>query len=412
VAGHALLKQSRNMDGATGRQSRAPQLVWPLYFVAFLGNFTVGSRVLIIPLDASHLGQSPAAIGLLYAAFAGVGALASLPTGLLIDRIGSRTILVGGLLIAGAAQLLAVTDSILLLVLSQVLAGVSWGMAQLSVLTASIGVSPPNRLGRVLGLTSLGNQTGLMAGPAVAGYMTTWLGFGAILGLFALAPLAGALIVVLTQRGDEVVHAQAAASPRSLEILRRPGIVPIALLAASIGVLWGTFQAFFAIFAATDLHLAATRVGALVAIAGVANALSRIPTGRLLDSLANRGPVTAAGIAAFAAGLIVMPHAGSFWLQAVLLALSVPFAGVAIMGMTMAAMTLGGAGARGRAIGVTSTLFSLATGVAPAVFGSLMNGSYATGFAAASLSALAIAAVALVLRRRVILAAARAPSAP
>jgi len=52
-------------------------VVWPLYWIAFLGNLSIGAPVLIIPLKAGRLGQSPATIGLLYAAFASLGAFAS-----------------------------------------------------------------------------------------------------------------------------------------------------------------------------------------------------------------------------------------------------------------------------------------------------------------------------------------------
>jgi DHA1 family solute carrier family 18 vesicular amine transporter 1/2 len=396
------------VDSAGGRTARSEQLVWPLYWVAFLSNFTIGARVLIIPLDARHLGQSPATVGLLYAAFAGVGALTSLPAGLLIDRRGSRSILLVGLAVSCAAQVLATTDSLPVLFASQVLSGVSWGMAQLSIITAALNASPSLKLGRVLGLTSLGNQTGLMAGPAVAGFLVGWLGFGHLLLLFALPALAGLVVVLLTVRHRFVKLESQSAWASSLVILRRPGMVPIALLAASIGVVWGTFQAYFAIFAASGLHLTAIGVGALIAIAGLANAFSRIPAGRLLDRLPSKGVATALGVTAFGAGLVALPHLQNFWLIAVLLSISVPLYGLAIMGMSLAAMALGGTAGRGRTIGVMSALFSLASAAAPAAFGTLMNASFAAGFAAAGLTGAAIAAGALLIRRRVMRAAAAA----
>jgi predicted MFS family arabinose efflux permease len=392
--------------------ARSDQLVWPLYWIAFLSNLTIGARVLIVPLYAGHLGQSAATIGLLYAVFAGVGALASLPAGILIDRYGSRPIVIGGLAMSCVAQVLTTTDSVPILFVSQALAGISWGMAQLSIITAALNASPSWQLGRVLGLTSLGNQTGLMAGPALAGFLVGWLGFGNVLLLFGLPPLAGLIAVLVMVRQRSAASNSPSMWATSLEILRKPGMVPVAFLAASIGVVWGTFQAYFAIFAARDVHLTALGVGVLIAIAGLANALSRIPAGRLLDSLPSKGMVTALAVTWFGAALIVLPHLRSFWLIALLLAISIPLYGLAIMGMSLAGMALGGPAGRGRTIGVMSSLFSLASGVAPAAFSGAMNASFATGFAAAGLTGAAIAAVALIIRRRVMRAAAAAAMSP
>jgi predicted MFS family arabinose efflux permease len=251
-----------------------------------------------------------------------------------------------------------------------------------------------------------------LAGPAVAGVLVGWLGFGPLLLLFAIPPLVGLIGVLVTvrHRPDKSVRPPVWAS--SLEILGKAGMVPIALLAASIGVVWGTFQAYFAIFAARDIHLSAFGVGALIAIAGLANAVSRIPAGWLLDRLPSKGMVSALGITAFAAALLAMPHLESFWLIALLLAVSVPFFGLAIMGMSLAAIALGGSAGRGRTIGVMSGLFSLAGGVAPALFGAVMNDSFVAGFAVSGLSGVAIAVVALLFRRRVMRATAAAAFAP
>jgi MFS family permease len=150
----------------------------------------------------------------------------------------------------------------------------------------------------------------------------------------------------------------------------------------------------------------------LIAIAGAANAVSRIPAGWLLDRQPSKGMLTALGITGFAAALLAMPHIGDFWLIAVLLAISIPFFGLAIMGMSLAAIALGGTTGRGRTIGVMSGLFSLAGGAAPALFGAVMNESFAAGFAASGLTAVAIAVVALLIRRRVMRALAAAAFAP
>jgi predicted MFS family arabinose efflux permease len=386
----------------------AHQQVWPILLVAFLNNVTIGARVLIIPLYAAHLGQSAATVGLLYAAFAGVASLAALPAGFMIDRRGSRAAILGALLFNCAAQLLAITDSVPALFVSQVFSGISWATATLGVVTAALSLAPAGQTGNVVGLVSLGNQTGLMAGPAVAGILVGWLGFAHLLLLCALPPVVG-IGIVLAIVGDSSTRSEGQSlGASSLQLLRRPGILPIALLAASLGIVWGTFQAYFAIFTAHDLHVTAVGVGVLIAIAGFANTLSRVPAGWLLDRPTSKVMASALGVTAFGAALVALPHLHSFWLIAALLAISVPLYGMALIGMSLAAAVLGGERGRGRTIGVLSSLVSLAGAAAPAVLAGVMNASFVAGFTVAGLSAAAIAGVALVIRRRVMRAAATA----
>jgi MFS family permease len=384
------------------------QQVWPILLVAFLNNVTIGARVLIIPLYARHLGQTPATIGFLYATFAGVAAVSALPAGFIVDRRGSRPALLGALLCNCIAQLLAISDSVPALYVSQVFSGVSWATATLGVVTAALSVAPAGQTGKVVGLVSLGNQTGLMAGPAVAGILAGWLGFAKLLLLCALPPVVGIGIVLAIVGGSSTRFEGQSLRAGSLQLLRRPGILPIAFLAASLGIVWGTFQAYFAIFAAHDLHITAVGVGVLIAIAGFANTLSRVPAGWLLDRPTSKVIAAALGVTAFGAALAALPHLHSFWLIAALLAISVPLYGMALIGMSLAAAVLGGERGRGRTIGVLSALVSLAGAAAPAALAGVMNSSFTAGFTVAGLSAAAIAGAALVIRHRLARATATA----
>jgi MFS family permease len=260
-------------------------------------------------------------------------------------------------------------------------------------------------MGRVIGMMSLSNQTGGLVGPTAAGLIVGHLSFPYIFALSTLMPLGGLLLVRAAGRDRPLQPAPGSAPQTTLAILTRPGVVPIGLLAASVGIVWGSFQAYFAIFAARGLAVPPIQIGWLIGIAGVANAFSRIPWGRLLERLPRKGPVTAAAVCGFGAGLILLPHLTGFWPAAFLLLATVPLAGLAIMGMSISAAELGGATGRGRAISVASTLFSLASGLAPALVAPAMNSSFETGFALTGLLGGGTAAAGLLVRQRVLRAA-------
>jgi predicted MFS family arabinose efflux permease len=379
---------------------RAPTPTWPLYTVAFLANLTMGARVLAVPLFAGHLGQSSSTIGLLYATFAGVSALTNLPAGFLIDRIGSRKILYVGLAFTCGGQILALSTSIPLLFASQVLSGAAWGTAQLGVVTGALESSEPHRLGRVLGLVMVSIQGALMAGPAVAGVLLSALGFAGVFLVFAVPPLAGAALLLLTVGGRPPKSAHQAARMRSLDLIRHPGMLPAIVLAASVGVVWGTFQAYFAIFAANGIHLTTIEVGSLLAIAGLTNALSRLPAGRVLDRFTGPILLGAAGVAGFGVGFLALPHLQGFWPIAATLILSMAVLGLAQVAMNLEAAMLGTSAGRGRSLALVGSAFSLASGIGPALLAPLMSGSFVAGFSAAGLMGAAIAGVAMLMRRK------------
>jgi predicted MFS family arabinose efflux permease len=383
--------------GASLPQAR--RATWALFVVAFLSNVTIGARILIIPLYGSDLGLSAASIGLLYAVFAGVSALIAFPAGAMLDRSGSRRVMAAALMLVAVAQVLTMTRSIPVLAVSQALSGTAWTVSQLSIVTASISASQPRQIGRAIGLTALGGQTGLMAGPAIAGTLLQMIGFTNLILLSALPTLV-ALGIALVMVRDLDQRSQAGQEPpRTRDLLKNPAIRQIAVLAVAMGIVWGTFQAYFAIFASRGLHMPAVAIGWLIAIAALANASSRVPAGRLLTRVSRKHEIVAVSVFGFAAGLALLPHMRGFWQSALLLAVIVPLVSLSIMGMSVALAELGGTRGRGRALSIMYLVWNLASALAPAVLAPVMNNNFTVGFAAASLTAAGAAGVAVLMRR-------------
>jgi predicted MFS family arabinose efflux permease len=385
-------------QGADVRQ--APRVIWALFAVAFLSNVTIGARILIIPLYGSDLGLSSASIGLLYAVFAGVAAVVAFPAGVMLDRSGSRRVMVAALALIAVAQVLTISRWVPVLAVSQAISGAAWTVSQLSIVTAAIGAAPPRQMGRTIGLTALGGQTGLMAGPALAGTLLGWVGFTNLIVLSTLPGIVALGLALATVRDVDHRSGSSSEAPRTRDLFKNPSIRQIAVLSVAMGITWGTFQAYFAIFASRGLLMPAAAIGWLIAIAGLANASSRIPAGALLTRIPRKEAIIAAAVFGFAAGLLLLPHLGGFWPTAVLLAVTVPLVSLAIMGMSVALAELGGTQGRGRAISIMYFVWNLASAAAPAILAPAMNSSFAVGFTAASLASAATAGVGLLMHRR------------
>ena len=373
-----------------------------------LSNLTIGARILVVPLYAAHLGQSTATIGLLYASFAGVAALTSATAGFIIDRQGSREILVVGLAISSGAQVLTISTSLAVIFVSQILAGVAFGIASVSIITAALKAAAPRQLGRVMGKLTLGNQTGLMAGPALAGALIGSLGFHYVFVLAAIPPALGLLVTHATLQDTPPQLPRGSAKRRTHELIRRPATIAMAILAVSIGVVWGIYSAYFAIFASQGVHLNAIQVGTLFAIGGLSNALARIPGGRLLDRVASTELVAILAVVSFGVGLLALPRVGGFWPIAMLLILSMPLISLAIMGCALVAAALGATDARGRMISIMTSMVGVGSAIAPVLLAHEMDRSFIGGFSAAGMIGIACAVVALLLRGRNVLKASEA----
>src|SRR5690348_8037080 len=79
-------------------------LVWTLIFAGVVAAFQVGKAPIAIPLLRQELGLSLTFASWIIGIYAIVGAVAGLPSGLLINLLGARRSVVIGLLVIGTAS--------------------------------------------------------------------------------------------------------------------------------------------------------------------------------------------------------------------------------------------------------------------------------------------------------------------
>jgi MFS family permease len=194
-------------------------------------------------------------LGLGPAIFLTASALAAVPAGRAMDRVGRRPVLAGGFLVAtagcGLTALATDQESVPLLVLGFLLTGAASASALL-VRTAAGDMYPPARRARGISYVLFGSVFGAILGPAVfgplfadreveAGALTVpWLAAGGI-------AIVACVLVLLVRPDpkriaellatDEAGADATPAAPLS-EILRRPGVRPALVAAlASFGVM-------------------------------------------------------------------------------------------------------------------------------------------------------------------------------
>jgi MFS family permease len=377
----------------------------------------LAARAFITPLRIHELGGDKVQVGLLFSVFTITAAGLSLPAGFLADRFGRRSLILFAILTGGVAQLgMAAASSVGPWYLWQLLGGLGMGASQAALFAALADAAPGRRLGRAMGWLTFSMQVGFLIGPALTGLSLQWLSLQAALaastGLFGLA----LVVTIFGISSTTGVRKEWDLAGPIRQITSRRGFLPACVGLLSGTVLWGTLQTFLPLYGKEQLGLPATQIGYLIAIQAVANGLSRIPVGRLVDGARQRGRIVIVGLVGFAACLALLPHLSGFWPTVTLLVLSVPLVAAVYVALSVVFSDLATEETRGVSMGIYGTVLFLGLGIGPAIFGTVMERSgYVVGFTACALTGLLLAGLVAVLRRETAgrpAAAAAGPASP
>ena len=365
-----------------------------IYVAAGSSFAALAARGLLVPLYAHDLGANRFEVGALFSVSTLAAAVLSLPSGLLVDRFGARTLLWWSIALFGASQLAtAMTTSIPLLFVWQIVGGLAGGAQQAALFSAVTESVPANRLGRSMGWLTFSMQAGFFAGPSLAGVALALLNVRvdiAVTTALLLLAVPGALAATSTrqtQRGFALM-----APLRSL--FGQPAFLPVIIGLVASTLVWGTVGAFLPIFGREALGLPSSQVGFLLAVQAVANGLARIPAGRIVDRATHRWPIVFTGVIAWSAAAIVLGHLNGFWAPAIVMIVATPFIATAYVAIGVVFGNLSAASTRGVTMGAYGTVLFLALAAGPLIFGPLVQSSgYATGFTACAVVAVALASV-------------------
>ncbi|GLI40084.1 MFS transporter [Geobacter hydrogenophilus] len=292
------------MESREHRAGKLLLLACVISFVCFFGSYM---RIPIVPLFATSLGADTAQVGLINSAFMLMAGALSIPSGLVSDRLGRRIPLLGGLiLLAGSSFLLYWSRTPLQMGGIYLLFGIGLSAFSPTLMSYVADVTPPEVLGQAYGWYTMALYGGMTLGPAAGGFLGTALGLRPVFlvaGGLIFAMFVVALIFLPAPSTDQ---ARGAVRPAILPALT--GLMHnrrlIACLVATLGTCFGfgMFVTFMPLYIRSQgMH--SGHVGFVFAAQALANAISRLPSGKLSDRVDDRSILVIGGLAVFALAL-------------------------------------------------------------------------------------------------------------
>ncbi len=283
-------------------------------FVCFLGSYM---RIPIVPLFAASLGADTVQVGLINAAFMVMAGSLSIPAGLISDRFGRRIPLLGGLaLLAGSSFLLYWSSSPLQMGAIYLFFGVGLSAFSPTLMSYVADITPPEVLGQAYGWYTMALYGGITLGPAAGSFLGTAFGLRSVFlvsGGLIFAMFFMALLYLPMKPADR--HT-AETSPAILPALKSlmGNHQLLACLIATIGgcVSFGMFITFMPLYI-HSLGMTTGAVGLVFATQALANALSRLPSGKLCDRVKDRSILVIGGLTVFAMALVAFSICSSLW---------------------------------------------------------------------------------------------------
>jgi MFS family permease len=366
-----------------------------LYLAAGASFAALSARGLTVPLYAHDLGASRFEVGALFSVATLAGALLSLPSGILVDRFGTRALLGLSFLFAAISQLAtAATTSVPPLFIWQVVGGLAAGAQMAALFSAVTEATPGSRLGRSMGWLTFSMQAGFFLGPSIAGVALRWIDTRtdiAVTTALLLFAIPGALAASGTRQ-----HTGEGLSLRAplQALVRQPAFVPVTIGLIAVTLVWGTVGAFLPVFGKEALGLPSAEVGYLLALQAVVNGLSRLPGGRLVDRARHRWPIVFVGVVVWSAASVVLGHLTGFVGPAIVLVVGTPFMATAFVAIGVVFADLSATSTRGVTMGMYGTILFIGLSAGPLIFGPVVqNAGYAAGFTACAVVAFALAVV-------------------
>ena len=399
------------VGGVSQPVDQSRRRLW-LYLAAAAIFAALAARGLTVPLYAHELGASRFVVGALFSVATLAGALLSLPSGVLVDRFGARTLIGISLVLAAGSQLAtAFTTTVPPLFLWQVIGGLAAGIQQSAIFSAVTESAHPSRRGRALGWLTFSMQTGFFLGPSVAGVALRWVDLRtdiAITTALLILSVPGAIAAGnTTQRSGPGL-----AFREPLRALAtQPAFVPVTIGLVAMTISWGTIGAFLAVFGAEALQLPSSQVGYLLALQAVVNGGARLPAGWLVDRLPQRWPIVVVGGIGWSIVMVVLGHLGGFAAPAIALIIGTPFLAASFVAIGVVFADLSSASTRGVTMGAYGSILFLGLAAGPLLFGPIVQGyGYAVGFTVcAATSVVLLAVMAAMQTGRVRRLSARAP---
>ncbi len=254
-----------------------------LLAVTTLFGLSFSTYFLLPKFLAVELAADPVTIGSVTTIFWLASALTVPFVGGQIDRRGRKVFAAaGGLILALSCAGFLWVDSVGPLIWAlRILQGIGFTLFYIAVATLATDLSPPARLGQALGIFGAVMIFTNAVGPAFAEWTSEHFGWRTV---FAATAVTSVLAAVFSRLIHEQRHAPPAGGQHTslLAVLRRPGMLPVTIISAMVGWVFGTLFTFYQPWA---LSLGIKKVAIYLVAYAVAAVAVRVLCGDLADRL-------------------------------------------------------------------------------------------------------------------------------
>lgn len=374
-AGRAIHRMASAGDVTMGREIRAISLIG---FGHFLSHFYFFGLVPLLVAIRQEFGLSAVELGAILTVYNVATGTLQTPMGILVDRLGARRVLIGGLFVTAAAFGLAgFTSSYWELLILFFLAGAGNSVfhpADYVILTASVDTT---RQGRAYSMHSFGGSLGTAAGPAAMALLLvefdwrTALMIGGTVGVL--------LSFVFVFSGDtlreDAARKQKTKSETPLRSMINRGVVLLFLFyvltsSANIGL-----TAFAPLYLPALYDVSVQTAAYILSVLLFSNAIGTLFGGWLADKTDRHDMVLVVSFSIYAVMLTIV---GTALIPVVALigafAIGGFVRGIVNPSRDMMVREVAPAGALGTVFAFVSTGFNVGQGLAPLAYGVLLDG--------------------------------------
>ncbi len=300
------------------RRWKIPDVMSRDFMILMLALAVVGLGFgLISPITpdlARRLGISDAAMGGIFALYFVTFVLAMPPSGYLVDRIGRKKMICGGLVVFSLTTfgLAFVTDAFQFAAL-RATEGIGAAMVTPAAFALTIDIVPENKRATAMGIEGTVQMIGVFAGPAVGGFIAGEISFYYPFYIGAALSLACAFIVSMVREPKIVQSVEHPSILMMFGAWRRNvqanrNLIALTVRGFVMGIVQGMFMVVMILYWRDDIDMTLTEVGIAMSIGTIVMGAGTIYFGTLSDKH-GRIPFLLAGGAVMTAALVAIVFA-------------------------------------------------------------------------------------------------------